>query len=327
MASDENAEWLFGGESGDEGQWDAHRRFISPTYNPIYRQGVVGPHHLNEADFAAFLKMCGSDEIGAATRFLDWVRSDRPQGGDYGDVALERISARASGFDAETALGIVSVFAHVMDEYYRLRPKREMFADVWEASESIIHTFRTAVPKFDFELVANHLSREGAAIAWLTAVIGRSELWSHGLAGDRPRDSAVWLLSEAALKEFVTVIAMRLSALKVDELLGVPRLGRVLFTLHDSPWVKGELDAILRRLAGPRVSDAGYLAFLEAMAGLVISSDRGAYLTISVQSLATLLGDDVFDRRWTRLLKKKLPADLTAKRAAVAKMIADGKRW
>lgn len=327
MANDENAEWLFGGESGDEGQWEAHRRFISSTYNPIYRQGVVGPHHLNEADFAAFLKMSGSDAVGAASQFLDWVRLDRPQGGDYGDIAMERLSARAPGFDAETALGVVSVFAHVMDEYYRLRPKREMFADVWEASEGIVRTLRTKVPAFDFSQIASDLSQEGPAVAWLTAVIGRSELWDHGLAGDRQRDPGVWLMSEVTLKEYITVLAKRLSRLKAVELLALPRLGRVLFTLHDSPWAKDEADAILRKLAGPQVSDASYLAFLEAMAGLVVSSDRGAYFTISVQSLDTLLGEGAFDRRWTRLLKKKLPADLTAKRAAVARMIAEANHW
>lgn len=56
MANDENASWLFGGDNGEKGEWEAHRRFISPQYNAIYRQGVVGPRHLRESEFALFLQ-------------------------------------------------------------------------------------------------------------------------------------------------------------------------------------------------------------------------------------------------------------------------------
>ena len=81
------------------------------------------------------------------------------------------------------------------------------------------------------------------------------------------------------------------------------------------------------RLAGPRTSDAQFLAFLEAMAGIVISSNRGVYLTLSVQSLHTLLGAAEFDRRWARILGKNLSPELMARRAKVASMIAESKNW
>lgn len=327
MTTDDNTKWLFGGENGDNGQWEAHRRFISESYNPIYRQGVVSAHHLSEAAFAEFLRGSRTDPATASATFVSWVQTNRPQGGDYGDVAMERIAARAPSFDAETSLGIVTVFASVMDDYYRLRPKREMFVDIWEKSEGILRTFRTSVPDFEFGRIASRLAREGEALAWLTAAIGRSELWDHGLVGDRPKEDAVHLLRQPELREYFDELVRRLHQLSASELLTLPRLGRVLFAVHDSPWHADESRMILRRLAGPRVTDARFLAFMEAMSGVVISSDRGVYHTLSVKSLHALLGEAEFDRRWGRIVSKALAPDLEARKAVIMTMISEAKDW
>lgn len=324
---DEDAKWLFGGENGENGQWEAHRRFISESYNPIYRQGMVSAHQLSEAAFSEFLSKARTDVLAAAKVFLAWVATERPQGGDYGDVAIERLAARASSFDAKTALGILSVFAEVMDEYDRLRPKREMFIDHWETTEGIIRTFRSSVRGFDVKTLSHHLARQGQAISWLTGSLGRGELWDHGLVGDQKRDVGMHLLDQTSLRDYLSLLANRLCRLRGNELVMLPRLGRVLFTIHDSPWHAAQKEAILRRLAGPRTSNERFISFLEAMAGIVISSDRGVYLKLSITDLHTLLGEENFDRRWSRLLNAPLEPALEVRRSKIKTMFAEAKRW
>lgn len=326
MTDDENAAWLFGGEKGENGEWEAQRRFVSPEFNAIYRQGVVGPRHLKEADFTLFLQAARDAEPQAANQFRIWFLTDRAEGGDYGDVAMDRIGARAHTFDPETAYGIVRVFAEVMDEYYRARPKREMFVDVWQQSESILRAFRTAVPQFHLSTISLEIATSGESLAWMCTAIARDELWRHGLAGDR-RDEAARLLNIIDLERFTKILIKRLGDMRREDLLKLPRLGGVLYTIKESPWLTETATAIIAKLAGPRVSDAAFLRFMEALSGVVVSSDRGVYYTISEKAVGGLIGQDEFERRWTRLLNKKLPAELDLKRQHVARMLAEAKNW
>jgi hypothetical protein len=327
MANDENASWLFGGDNGEKGEWEAHRRFISPQYNAIYRQGVVGPRHLRESEFALFLQAAREGSPSASEQFKRWYLTDRLEGGDYGDVAMERIGARAHSLDAETALGIVRVFADVMDEYYRTRPKREMFVDTWQQTERILRTFHTSVPDFKLGDVSLEIAGSGKAIAWMCSAIARDEMWGHGLAGDRRREESLHLLNPLEVKAFTSTLIERISAMATPELLDLPRFSAVMYMLKDSPWLKDVVDKVIQRLAGPRTSDATFLSFLEAMAGVVISSDRGVYRTISQKAIASIIGDEQFDRRWSRMVKKSLPEELATKRARIIAMMAEAKNW
>ncbi|WP_309628437.1 hypothetical protein [Brevundimonas sp.] len=327
MANEGDDGWLFGGESNGKNEWEAHRRFISDSYNPIYRQGVLGPQHLSESTFTRFLEKSRVDLSGAAQMFMAWVRTDRPLGGDYADVVMERLTARAPSMDAETARGVVAVFADVMDEYYLLRPKREMFVDVWDTAEAIIHTFHKSIDGFEIGETLERLAGDGQAISWLTGGIGRSELWGHGLAGDQPTDEPSRILTAVQLRTFMDRVVGRILKLTRSEIIGLPRLGGMLFALRDSPWHAVETRKILNRVAGPRTQDRDYLSFMEAMTGVVVSSDRGAYLTLSVKALRDLLGEEEFNGRWERLKKKNLPDDLDEVRAKVISMIAARKNW
>lgn len=324
---DENSEWLFGGKDGEAGHWEAHRRFISEEFNPIYRQGVIGPHHLREAAFSSFLSTTRSDPHSAAEQLKVWIHTDRPKGGDFGDVAIERIAARASEFEVETALGITTVFAEIMDDYYRWRPKDEMFYDVWQQTEGILGTFNLSLPGFSLESIAGRIAREGKAVSWMACTIGRNELWSQGLAGDRKRESIHYQLSEVELRSFLSEIFRRILKMSTDEILNLPRLAGVLFTIKQSPWHSEIASSVMKRLAGPRTSDARFITFLEAMAGTVISSNRGAYRTLSLDSLHTLIGQPAFDRRWSRLENSELTPDLMTRLTKVKTMIAEARNW
>lgn len=327
MADDENAKWLFGGDGGEKGEWEAHRRFISPGFNAIYRQGVVGPRHLKESEFALFLQAARDGSQNASRQFEVWFQTDRHEGGDYGDVAMERIGARAHSFDVETALGIVRVFADVMDDYYRARPKREMFIDTWQQSDAILRTFKTTVPNFRLGNVAVEIAASGHAISWMCSSIAREELWRHGFAGDRPKEESVHLLKRSEVEAFTCALIERISALSTVDILKLPRLGSVMYTLKESPWLTETTKRVIRRLTGPRATDATFLAFLEAMSGVVVSSNRGVYYKISHSSISGIVGEDELERRWTKLLKKRLSEELTTKRSNIIRMMDEAKNW
>lgn len=327
MVEDGNAAWLFGGQKGENGEWEADRRFISPEFNAIYRQGVVGPRHLKEADFSRFLKFARESAKLATQQFEVWFLTDRDEGGDYGDVAMERLAARAHSFDAETAYGVIRVFANAMDDYYRARPKREMFTDAWQQSESILRTFKSSVPGFQLGAIATSLAETGTALAWMCSAIARDELWGHGITGDQRKDENFRLLTSPELQQFTTTLISRIARLTADQLLNLPRLGTVLYTVRESPWTPSEADKIIRRLAGPRVSDARFLRFLQAMAGVIVSSDRGVYHTISQKTVGNILGEEYFSQRWSKLLSKTLPEELALQREAVKRMMAEARNW
>lgn len=327
MAEDKNAAWLFDGGKGGNGEWEAHRRFISPEFNAIYRQGVVGPRHLKEADFSRFLKFAREGKPLATQQFEVWFLTDRDEGGDYGDVAMERLAARGHSFDSHTAYGIVRVFADTMDEYYRVRPKREMFIDAWQQSETILHTFQSSVSGFQLGEISLSLATTGNALAWMCSTIARDEFWSHGIAGDRKRDEGARLLTLQELEEFTRVLMSRVEKLSAEEILRLPRLRAVLYTAKESPWNAATLQSIIRKIAGPRVNDARFLQFLEAMSGTVISSNRGVYYTISKKSLENIIGEEDFNRKWSRLLKKRLPENLAIKRDSIKRMMTEDRNW
>uniref|UniRef100_B0T9F5 Uncharacterized protein n=1 Tax=Caulobacter sp. (strain K31) TaxID=366602 RepID=B0T9F5_CAUSK len=326
-AKDENTEWLFGGDRGEDGEWEAHRRFISAEFNPIYRQGVIGAYHLRESDFSDFLALARTDTTAAAERLRKWIDSSRPQGGDFGSLAMDRLAARAASLDQANALGIVAVFAEIMDDYYSRRPRQEILSDVWEQSEGILRSFRASVPSYDLGQISDVIARGGAALSWMVSVVGRKEIWAHGLAGDRPKDVEQWQLSAPELEAFLSVVFGRVAKLSADQLLALPHLGRLLFTLRESSSHADILTAVLRRLAGPRTSDARFLSFLKAMGGVVISSNRGVYRTLDLKALRTLLGQGAFDARWSRLQAKALVPELEALRSEILEMIADAKDY
>lgn len=327
MAENENATWLFGGQKGEHGEWEAHRRFISPEFNAIYRQGVISPRHLKEADFSRFLKLARDGAKLATQQFKVWFLTDREEGGDYGDVAMERLAARAHSFDAETAYGVVRVFSSAMDDYYRTRPKREMFIDTWQQSESILRTFRSSVAGFRLGAIAPSLAETGDALAWMCSVIARDELWGHGIVGDQRKDENFRLLTQPELQQFTTTLISRMEGLTVEQILSLPRLGAVLYTVRESPWTLSEADKIIKRLAGPRVSDAQFLRFLQAMAGVVVSSNRGVYHTVSQKAVCNIVGEEYFNRRWSRLITKTLPEELALQREKIKRMMAEAKNW
>jgi hypothetical protein len=327
MAKDENEKWLFGRSGGDQGEWEAHRRFISPSFNAIYRQGVVGPRHLKEAEFALFLQAARDGSQVAAQKFETWFHTDRDEGGDYGDVAMERIGARAHSLDVETALGIIRVFSDVMDEYSRVRPRREMLVDSWQQSKAIIRTFNSLIPNFRLGQILREIVSSGRALSWMFSAIAREELWSHGVAGDRPKEYSSRLLTSEELDFSTRALTRRINNLSTADILSLPRLPVVMYCISETPWLEDEFIRLVRRLSGPRASDKTFLTFLESMASVIISSDRGAYNAIRSSNISELIGPEEFDRRWSAILRKSLPGPLSAQRDRIISMMNESKNW
>lgn len=323
MAKDADAEFLFGRDNNPNGRWEAQRRFVSPEFNPIYRQGFVGPHRLPEAEFSRFLQLARSSEVEAAELLVAWSNRPRQQGGDFGDVAIDRIGARASQMDAQTATGITAVFAEVMDDYFRRRPPRSLFADLWQQTESILKTFRAEVEGFTLGGRSNALAAEGAAISWMICTLGAAELANHGLLSERSGGKPS--MTHAQLEAFLRRLAARVDKLAPDSFLDLPLLARVLFILQNSPWTAKTVARTISRYTGPRASDERFLRFMVASAGLVISSNRGAYHTISFERLGRLVGAERLERRWQELKIKPLSGELASLREQVLSWIANSR--
>lgn len=321
-----DTEWLFGGED-DRNAWEAQRRFISPLFNGIYRQSVIGASHLQESDFAEFLAEARTNVAGATARLNAWVEKVRDQGGDFGDLVIDRLVARAGELDAETALGVVAVFAAYMDTYYQLRPKVELFVDTWEKTEVILRVFARSVEEFELQLIAREIATHAKSLSWMTNSIGRMDLWSHGLAGNRQREYGERLLPEPDLEAFLSILLDRIARLDRDAILGLPNLLAVCLTYIESPWHKARIKTIIRRFTGPKAGDEMFIRFLEATSGIIISSNRGVVHRISMTTLYELIGENAFERRWAALNNKVLSSELQARLINIKRMMDESKNW
>jgi len=324
--TDPNTEWLFGGED-DRKTWEAHRRFISPLFNSIYRQGVIGASHLPEADFAAFLTLARTDVVEATGRLLEWSLQPRPQGGDFSDLVIDRLVARAGELDAETALGVVAVFALFMDDYYRANAETALLIDTWRKSEDILQAFKRSIDGFDLERIAEDIATHGKSLSWMTNKIGRTELWSHGLAGNQPKDESLYLLGEQRLQIFLTTLLERITKLDKETFLALPNLLMVILTFLDSPWHKTRIRTVIRRFTGAKASDEDFLRFLAITAGTIVSSNRGVVRRIEMSMLEHLVGATTFKKRWGALRNKSPPPEQEAWITDIEQMMAESKNW
>lgn len=318
---DENVAFLFGNEGRDRPQWAAQKRFISDDFRPVYTQGVTAKGHLPETLFARFLEALRSDPRVAIETFQNWMITARPQGGHFADVAMDRMDARSSEWDSKTAEGIIELFSEVMDDFYLTNPKSQMFFDVWDQSETILNGLREASPAHDWARTMQKAARHGNALSWMMQVIGRREIWARGLAGDRKRHDESYLLEEEDLRRFIRKLFARLKLMKNQQIVGLPRLLGVLYALKEAPWETRTFPVFLNRLYGPQVRDQEFLKFLIAIGGTVVSSDKGAYTTLSSETLSMLLDEDYVRQRLAEIRKRRAGKELAALRTEVDAMI------
>lgn len=319
--ADENTAFLFGNEGRNRPQWDAQKRFISDDFRPVYTQGVTAKGHLPEAIFARFLETVRTDPNKAIETFREWMATERPQGGCFADVAMDRMDARSSEWDAETGEGILRLFSEVMDEFYRVSPKSEMFFDVWGQSESIIDSLSKASDENRWRNTIHQSARDGEALSWMIQMVGRRELWARGLSGERRQTDRKFLMSEDDLRRYIRKLFSRLKLMKNSQIITMPRLLGVLYTLKDTPWENRTFPRFLDRLYGPQVRDIEFLKFLIAVGGTVVSSNRGAYTTLSKETFGTLLDESYVQERLGLIRKRRAGKELGSLRSEVDAMI------
>lgn len=259
---DENLAFLFGNEGRDRPKWDAQKRFISDDFRPVYTQGVTAKGHLPEAIFARFLEALRTDLRTAMETFGNWMITERPQGGHFADVAMDRLDARSSEWDTETAEGILEIFCEVMDDFYLRNPKSRMYFDVWDQSENILNGVRKASPGHDWTRLIQRSARDRNAVSWMIQIIGRRELWARGISGDRPSHDDNYFMDENDLRLFIRKLFARLKLMKNQQIIALPRLLGVLYTLKEAPWEVRTFPRFLDRLYGPQVRDPEFLRFL-----------------------------------------------------------------
>lgn len=318
---DESIAFLFGNEGRDRPQWDAQKRFISDDFRPVYTQGVTAKGHLPEAVFARFLEAARTDQITALETFRIWMATERPQGGCFADVAMDRMDARSPEWDLETGAGIFGLFSEIMDEFYRISSKSEMFFDAWSQSESVINNLRRAPKDKPWLDTIQKSARDGDAVSWMIQIVGRRELWARGISGDRRRDNDDFLMSEDELKRFIRKLFARLKLMKNTQIISLPRLPGVLYTLKETPWESRTFPLFLNRLYGPQVHDPEFLKFLIAVGGTVVSSNKGAYQTLSQETLRILLDEDYVHQRLANIRKRRVGKELSLLRSEVESMI------
>lgn len=318
---DENLAFLFGNEGRNRPQWDAQKRFISDDFRPVYTQGVTAKGHLPEATFAKFLEALRNDLQTAMATFRHWMLTERPQGGHFADVAMDRLDARSSEWDNETAEGILDIFCETMDDFYLQNPKTRMFFDVWDQSENILKGIRKAYPAHDWSRLLHRSARDRNAVSWMIQIIGRRELWARGISGDRRSHEENYFMDEDDLRRFIRKLFARLKLMKNQQIIVLPRLIGVLYTLKESPWETRSFPQFLDRLYGPQVRDSDFLKFLISVGGITVSSAHGAYTTLSSDTLSVLLDADYVHQRLASIRKRRANKELSALRAEVDAMI------
>lgn len=243
-------------------------------------------HALTQANFTTIWEasQAGSDQAGAALLQLH----DELAAGSLtkANLLLERIKSDAYEIlTSEQCENLLIAFSHVMDEAYRRRPFDQFWVNsLWDRAQRLIPFLLSRLEPARRAAVITAMFGEGVAVGWLTSLF-RSETFSHGRYGDRPRLEGEWLFTNTELDRITELMLDRYQAMSASDVLGCPSPISLLFA-----WRQGGDEQGPRQLVEANISsDEGLFETLEHLTSRIRSSDRGSFDVLKKDSLAPFM--------------------------------------
>lgn len=292
-----------------------NRRLASPDHYRLYFN-LIGPAHaINQAGFDRFWLAARTGPDATAELLLE-LNGQRAMGSlRKSDVLLERLRAmEADLWDHTTARNLILAFGRMMDAAYKENPNEEGFAVTnWDRAERLIPTLYSKFSNDERGAVTQELFAHGQAIGWLTSVI-RSEIFSHGLYGNKKTPSDKWILPAEEFSSAVEVIIRRYRGMSIDDILSTPQSIHILYAWKQAGDENGPRDLLKAAVE----KDEGLVKVLMALTGSVTTSDQGRVTVLKRESVENFMDYEQTIDRLTAISKDGSPENAESARQLLA---------
>ncbi|WP_234822981.1 KAP family P-loop NTPase fold protein [Ensifer adhaerens] len=215
------------------------KRLGSPLHYRYYF-AMSGPRTVLADDkFNELLKLAGTDQAALAEKLRYYLDAPRPLGQSWFDHILGRMRPPLlNGLNTAQLSGLALSIAQVMDDFLakdlEIPFGRRSAADI---AVNVLGNSIKALRQKDQSKATEVLDQvfgEGHALNWLVGTFFRSELFDHGVVGDRPQPENSWHLTGAELEKYRGVLRTRLSqSAEAHTLDQLPDLSRLLYGWRD----------------------------------------------------------------------------------------------
>ncbi len=175
-------------------KFERAKRLGSPSHWRQYFALDMPSYAIKDEEVSTFRRASKDDTVEAAGFLIKLVERPHERPGHFVDLLLDRLSdAPRDSFSSEEIRGIVSVFAHAMDD---VAAKSKEFtysgrSEIWQKSTYLLH--------FDDPSHFNNVVASGDSINWLSYVV-RDQGFAHGLpTGSREYPEHQWLTRTSTL--------------------------------------------------------------------------------------------------------------------------------
>lgn len=265
------------------------KRLCSPYHYRYYFASSGASGVLPEEEWKRLLS-ASKRSADAATSVLDSLqRRNSPTGGDWLGLAIDWIISRdvMERLDLDQIRNLLSAVSNLLDT---LETPLGDLTTQYRWRRSAPATLIKAISRQDFGQLPEQVDQavlefmeQCRSPMWLITTFFRSEMYSHGFAGERPRKESEWLLSGEAFGPAVDIIWTKLKALlRRSTLLQEQSFASLIYAWHQllslPKTTSGEMIDVNAWIAANIKTDAGFLTFLTAMRSQIYTSDHTFFI-------------------------------------------------
>lgn len=250
------------------------RRLGSPQHYRYYFAMAKPSGALDDQMLLSFTsKVQADEEVLASFRVL--VAQKRPQGGTMMSALIDRLLHLDDDVIPDpVAASILRTLSSCMDEVASQEGKGG-WGKYWSWSSARLLTKKLlkGLAEQDRREIVKAMFASGEAIGWLMCELLRSETYSHGRYGARPRSEDEWVFTDSELDD---AIQEMLARLRSDERRRIVTTPEVLSFMYG--WKQlGDERGVASWVAEEVATDDGLLRLLYACRGWHSSSNKGVY--------------------------------------------------
>ncbi|MBS0234834.1 MAG: AAA family ATPase [Proteobacteria bacterium] len=246
------------------------RRLGSPQHFRYYFAFAEPAGALKDEVVQAFIAAAQDDPNAASRQFETLMGQNRPQGGTMAEVLIDRLLAEASRLPQAAISGVIGTLARHVDSFANGQELSVMGrVRAWGPAENLITQLFRRADAAQRAACIDALFTQGPSLGWITSIL-RSEIFAHGLFGDRPEPADQWLLTEAEFNQVLPAMLQRFRDADPVALMNAPELISLLYG-----WFQGGDQEGARAWVRARIQDdGGLLDFLARARGWRATGNR-----------------------------------------------------
>lgn len=294
------------------------KRLGSPQHYRYYFAFSQPAGTVTDQEVEGFIRqaIAAADEAGA--KLITLSQQPRPQGGNLGEVLIDRLSALGDKLPAEAVPGIVQILGNVMDTDQLAVPGDFAVRFAWRAAARLLKTLLRKAAAEVRETSVHSLFETGKALGWLTGII-REEIFAHGVYGNDPKHQSDWLLTADEFAYALQVMLDRYRAKPAVDLMKVTDLLSLLYAWLQS----GHVDEVKEWVQKQIETDEGLLMLLSRVRGWMNANGIQLY-PLKRRDLEQFLDFDSAVQRLQRIAKDNhVPA---SQRALASELLVASKQ-